>query len=69
VAGPTNITVGERAPEVIVAQPLMPSSYTFSGSMHHSISGQIEAVMAGLEGRLGAAVTDQVLRVFQDVLQ
>jgi DNA repair exonuclease SbcCD ATPase subunit len=67
--GPTNITAGERVPEVYVVQPLMPSSYTFSGSMRHSVSGQIEAIMPMLEGRLSAAVTDQVLRVFQDVLQ
>jgi len=68
-SGPTNISVAERSPELIVAQPLMPSSHTFSGSMRHSVYGQVEGAFAGMEGRISAAVTSQVMQVFQDILQ
>ena len=75
--GPTQATFGEAGvPELVVAQPLRPVAGMGLGvgasaptTMHHEVSGAVEGVMSGFEGRLTGAISQAVLRAFSDVLR
>jgi len=74
--GPTTATFGEGGvPELVTAVPLRGlyrdggmGGSAGGGTMRHEVSGAIEGVMGGFEGRLTGAVSDAVLRAFGEVL-
>ncbi len=71
----TNVTFGEAGPELAIFQPLSqianvnPVSPQVAGQMRHQVSGEIQASMAGFQGRLTAAVNDAVIRAMGEVLR
>lgn len=74
-SGATPFVAGEAGPELVIAQPLSqiantnPVSPQIGGQMQHAISGEIQASMAGFQGRLTAEINNAVLRAFRDVLR
>ena len=73
--GATPFVAGEAGPELVIAQPLSQigpinaPSPQVSGQMRHQIEGDIQASMAGFQGRLTVAVNDAVMRAFREVLR
>ena len=71
----TNVTFGEAGTEMAIFKPLSqiantnPVSPQIGGQMQHAVTGQIEASMAGFQGRLTAEVNNAVLRAFREVLR
>lgn len=71
----TNVTFGEAGPELAIFQPLSQMgpvnapSPQVTGQMRHEIAGDIQASMAGFQGRLTAAVNEAVLTAFRQVLR
>jgi len=74
--GPTTATFGEGGvPEMVTAIPLR-GLYSdggggggqASGTMRHEVSGAVDGIMSGFEGRLTGAVTEAVVRAFGEVL-
>lgn len=67
---PSTIHVAERGMEAIYAQPLAPPGQISGNfSMQHSVSGQVQGMMVGLEGRLTSVVTRAVIQGFKEVLR
>jgi len=75
--GTTTATFGEAGvPELVIAQPMSPvpgmganpGSVDVGGTMRHEVSGAIDGLMSGFEGRLSGAVTRAVIQAFRGVL-
>lgn len=73
--GATPFVAGEAGPELVIAAPLSqisnvnPAGPQAVGQMRHDVSGQIQASMAGFQGRLTAAINDAVTRSIREVLR
>lgn len=73
--GATSFVAGEAGPELVIAQPLSqiadvnPVGPQVAGQMRHQVAGEIQASMAGFEGRLTAEVQRAVLDAFREVLR
>lgn len=62
---PTTINVAERHPEVIVAIPVSPGGASAGvGRLSANVSGRVEGVMPGFDGRFGAMVNEAVMSAF-----
>jgi len=74
-SGATPFVAGEAGPELVIAAPLSqianvnPVGPQAVGQMRHDVSGQIQASMAGFQGRLTAAINDAVTRSIREVLR
>ncbi len=74
---PTHLVVGEgRYPELVVAQPLTPVpapapslSANVSGAMRHEVTGTVQAMMAGYEGRLSNAISSAVIDAVSEIIR
>lgn len=63
---PTTIQVAEARPEIVVAIPISPSG---GGRLDASVSGRVDGVMPGFEGRLSAMMTEAAIGAMNELLQ